>query len=502
MSRLTGGSPFTLSIGSISCAILSIRASELADDFAPLASDDGVAPAPFCASSGEFTAAPINTPIPATAAQATIQSCFFISTPFDYARSLHFGKHAQQSLAIPPLLGTKAQHLLFPNATLAQHPVGIALIDRRASTLAQKKRPSRHWEGLFSLARLTNYELYLRPHLHLVNRLMLHRWNFYVQCQSALISQHAKLRSFSLARRGQFRAQLRQSVNPFAIQRGNHVTCFHAGFFRCRPGIDVAHQNAFAVGRSKIRAELPADVFRIDAQSRTVHQQIAIVPLDRGYVRDWGDFWHFRQSKVKHLRHRGHPAFAVFLHLAKRCIHCLRVSISPHCQSQGAPCRSFADNSPELNRAFHRLAVDLRDHVAGLQAGLRGGTLFQHFSDYHAAFRGELQILCLFGGDLLSLHSQPAPAFIFQCRLKLLVRFDLSTSRDRARLRGPHDSHARNRFGWHRRRRWRSRLRGGLRGVLRLFGSARQCNQSHAEGRNSASQQNTFAIHEMSSSVR
>src|SRR6266478_1220529 len=81
MSRLTGGSPFTLSIGSIPRAILSIRASVLADDFAPLASDDGVTPAPFCASSGEFTAAPSNTPIPATTAQDTIQSCFFISTP-------------------------------------------------------------------------------------------------------------------------------------------------------------------------------------------------------------------------------------------------------------------------------------------------------------------------------------------------------------------------------------------------------------------------------------
>src|SRR6266446_4888450 len=109
MSRLTGGSPFTLSIGSIPRAIFSIRASVLADDFAPLASDDGVAPAPFCASSGAFTAAPSNIPIPATTAQDTIQSGFFISTP-PIARSLHFGKHEQQWLAMAPLLGTIAQH--------------------------------------------------------------------------------------------------------------------------------------------------------------------------------------------------------------------------------------------------------------------------------------------------------------------------------------------------------------------------------------------------------
>jgi hypothetical protein len=40
----------------------------------------------------------------------------------DYARSLHFGKHEQQWLAMPPLLGTTAQHHLFPNARLATTP--------------------------------------------------------------------------------------------------------------------------------------------------------------------------------------------------------------------------------------------------------------------------------------------------------------------------------------------------------------------------------------------
>jgi len=76
-------------------------------------------PAPFCASSGEFTAAPSNTPIPATTAQATIQSCFFISTPPITRDRFILGKHAQQSLAMPPLLGTIAQHHLFPDARLA-----------------------------------------------------------------------------------------------------------------------------------------------------------------------------------------------------------------------------------------------------------------------------------------------------------------------------------------------------------------------------------------------
>jgi hypothetical protein len=107
--------------------ILSIRASVLADDFAPLASDDGVAPAPFCASSGEFTAAANNIPIPATTAQDTIQSCFFIFTPPIARDRFISGNTNSNGLLWALVLGTIAQHHLFPNARLPQHLAGIAL---------------------------------------------------------------------------------------------------------------------------------------------------------------------------------------------------------------------------------------------------------------------------------------------------------------------------------------------------------------------------------------
>src|SRR5580692_2888452 len=73
----------------------------------------------------------------------------------------------------------------------------------------------------------------------------------------ALVAENAELHGFLVALAGQLFAQIAERADAFAIQRGDYVAALHASFFRWRAGVHFAHENALAIRRAKVRAELP-----------------------------------------------------------------------------------------------------------------------------------------------------------------------------------------------------------------------------------------------------
>ena len=79
---------------------------------------------------------------------------------------------------------------------------------------------------------------------------------------------------------GELFAKLADGADALAVQRGDHVARLYAGFFRRRTGRDVSNEDSLAIGRSKKRAKLPAEIFGVNASMREVADYYA----EEGYV--------------------------------------------------------------------------------------------------------------------------------------------------------------------------------------------------------------------------
>src|SRR5215472_5777896 len=99
--------------------------------------------------------------------------------------------------------------------------------------------------------------------------------------------------------------------------------------FSAGPGIHIANQNAFPVWRPKERAELPVEVFCVNAQTRLpAHQQPTAVPF---HGRDHGHFRHVEGETPGGAGPRGKDfeRLVPFLALTESHAQCLRTTIAP-----------------------------------------------------------------------------------------------------------------------------------------------------------------------------
>src|SRR6266851_4647013 len=85
-------------------------------------------------------------------------------------------------------------------------------------------------------------------------------WQLNSKRNLALVAQKAELHGpvLIVALCGEFFAKRPDGANALAVQRSDDITRFHAGLFRGRTGVVVAHEYSFAIGSAKKRAELDA----------------------------------------------------------------------------------------------------------------------------------------------------------------------------------------------------------------------------------------------------
>src|SRR6202171_4496760 len=126
-----------------------------------------------------------------------------------------------------------------------------------------------------------------------------------------LVAQNAQLHSAMLifALRREFFAKLAGGTDTLAVERDDDIACFHAGLFRRRTGVDIANENSLAIGSAEKCAELPAEIFGINAEARLPAEEHAAVPFHR---RDFGDLRHAESEGPRRRGHHLHGVMTLF----------------------------------------------------------------------------------------------------------------------------------------------------------------------------------------------